>query len=156
VPTGSTITGDKSAKPTVTLPYFTSTAAATSAPSAAWAPVTYKVTATNANGTTEQNVVIPVKKDALVIAAGSRHRIGTELRIDGTSLIDGQAGARTPPTGIVVWDTTKPATPVKLGTANVDTLGAWSLRLKPGPSVRVTSVVVQSTRGGTGTTAVGQ
>ncbi len=155
VPAGTTITGATTAKPTVTLPYFTSTAAATKAPSTPWASITYHVTATNGNGTSEQDVVIPVKKDEFTIAAGARHRLGTELRVTGTSLIDGQAGARTPPTGVVVWDTTT-ATPVKLGTANVDTLGAWSLRLKPGPSARVTSVLVQSTRGGSGITAVGQ
>ncbi len=153
VPAGTTITAASTAKPTVTLPYFTSTAAATTAPSADWAPITYHVVARNAAGTSEQDVVIPLKKDEFTISAGARHRLNTELRIDGTSLIDGQAGARTPPTGIVIWNTTG-ATPVKLGTANVDTLGAWTLRLKPGPSVRVASVLVQSTRGGSGTTTL--
>lgn len=155
VPAGTTITGATTAKPTVTLPYFTTTTAATTAPSAAWAPITYHLTATNSGGTTEQDVVIPAKKDEFTISAGARHRLGTELRVDGTSLIDGQAGARTPPTGVVVWNTTG-TTPVKLGTANVDTLGAWTLRLKPGPSVRVSSVLVQSTRGGSGTTTLTQ
>lgn len=151
-PAGTTLSNALTAKPTVTLPYFTANAA--TAPAGAWAPVTLKVTATNAGGSTEQTVVIPVKTDAVTIAAGARHRIGTELRIDGTSLIDGVAGVRTPPTSIVIWDITRPANPVKLGTAPVDTLGAWPLRLKPGPTVQVSSVLVQSTRGGTATSTV--
>jgi hypothetical protein len=155
VPAGTSITGATTAKPTVTLPYFTSTTTATTAPSAAWAPVTYHLKVTNANGTTEQDVVIRAKKDEFTISAGARHRLASELRVDGTSLIDGQAGARTPPTGVVIWNTSG-TTPVKLGTANVDTVGAWTLRLKPGPSVRVTSVLVQSTRGGSGTTTLAQ
>ena len=132
-PAGATLTGNTTAKPSVTLPYFTSTAATTTAPAAAWEPIVYHLTATNDNGTTEQDVVIPLKKDEFTIAAGTRHRLGTEFRIDGTSFIDGVAGARTPATGVVIWDTTT-ATPTKLGTANVDTLGAWTLRLKPGPA----------------------
>jgi hypothetical protein len=65
------------------------------------------------------------------------------------------AGGRPdPPTGVVIWNITG-ATPVRLGTANVDTLGAWTLRLKPGgPTVRVSAVLVQSTRGGSGTTTL--
>jgi hypothetical protein len=153
VPTGTQITGATTAKPTVTLPYFSTNAA--TAPVADWAPVTYKVTATNAGGSTEKEVTIPVKKDAVTITAGARHRLGTELRIDGTSLIDGAAGARTPATVVTVWDTTT-ATPVKLGTATVDTLGAWPFRLKPGPTARVTSVLVQSSRGGSARSAVSQ
>lgn len=137
----------------MTLPYFTSTAAATTTPATAWAAVTYRVVATNANGTTAQEVTIPVKKDTLTITAGARHRLGTELRIDGTSFIDGVAGVRTPATGVVIYNTTS-GTPVKLGTANVDTLGAWTYRSKPGPSVRVSAILVQSTRGGSAISTV--
>jgi hypothetical protein len=82
----------------------------------------------------------------------NRHRVGTELRVDGTSLIGGVGGVRTPATSVVIWNVTNPAAPVKLGTAPVDTLGAWSLRLKPGPNTQVTAVLIQSTRGGTATT----
>ena len=152
VPAGTTITGDTTAKPTVTLPF--STASNATAPTAAWAPVTVKLTASGAGGVTEQDVVIGVKKDVTTITAGARHRVGTELRIDGTSLIDGQAGARTPATSVTVWNTTKAGAPVKLGTATVDTLGAWTLRQKPGPNVQVSSVLVQTSRGGTATSAV--
>ncbi len=151
-PAGATLTNATTSKPTVALPYFITNAA--TAPVADWPPVVVKLVAANANGTTEKQVSVPVKKDVVTIAAGARHRIRTELRVDGTSLVDGQAGARTPATVVTVWDMTRPATPVKLGTAPVDTLGAWSLRLKPGPAVQVTSVLVQSTRGSTATSAV--
>jgi len=48
---------------------------------------------------------------------------------------------------------TKPDAPVKLGgvPVQVDTLGAWTLRLKPGPTTQVTAVLVQSSRGGSAT-----
>jgi hypothetical protein len=95
-----------------------------------------------------------VQADTLTIAAGPRHKIGTELRVDGTSLIGGVAVVLTPATSVVVWNITNPAAPVKLGTSPVDTLGAWSVRLKPGPTVQVTNVLVQSTRGGTATSSV--
>ncbi len=143
------ITNGSTAKPTITVPYYTTTTA--TAPAAAAVPIVFTLTATGPGGTTAVPVTIPVQDDTLTVAAGARHRIGTELRIDGTSLIGGVAGARTPPTSVVIWNVTNPAAPVKLGTSPVDTLGAWTLRLKPGPSVQVTSVLVQSTRGGTAT-----
>lgn len=148
----TTITNATTAKPTVTLPYFITNAATAPVPN--WAPVTFKVTATNASGSSDpKEVTIPVKTDTVVVTA-ARHRIGTELRIDGTSLIDGAAGVLTPPTSVTVWNTSNPAAPTKLGTAPVDTLGAWPIRLKPGPNVQVTSVLVQSTRGGSATSGV--
>jgi hypothetical protein len=152
-PAGTKLSGDTTAKATVTLPYVLTSA--TTTPVADWAPVTFKVTATSAAGAvSEQTVVVGVKKDVLTITAGARHRLRTELRVDGTSLIDGQAGARTPATQVTVWDTSVAGKPVKLGTVPVDTLGAWSLRQKPGPATQVTSVLVQTSRGGTATSAV--
>ncbi|WP_091182153.1 hypothetical protein [Microlunatus flavus] len=153
-PTGASLAGATTSKPTLTLPFATTTAA--TAPAQPWAPVVLKVVATNAAGSSETQVTVPVKQDVVTVLAGARHRLGTELRIDGTSLVDGQAGVRTPATTVVVWDTTNPAAPVKLGTAPVDTLGAWPLRQKPGPTRQVTSVLVQSTRGGSTTATVGR
>ena len=147
------MTGGTTAKPMITIPYFTTTTA--TAPAAAAIPIQFTLTVTDAAGlTNETTVEVPVQADSVTVAAGARHRIGTELRIDGTSLIGGVAGVRTPPTSVVIWNVTNPAAPVKLGTSAVDTLGAWSIRLKPGPSVQVTSVLIQSTRGGTATATV--
>lgn len=151
-PNGSSLAGATTTKPTLTLPFATTTGA--TSPAQPWAPVVLKLVATNAGGTSETEVTVPVKQDVVTVLAGARHRLGTELRIDGTSLVDGQAGVRTPATNVVVWDTTNPAAPVKLGTAPVDTLGAWPLRQKPGPTRQVTSVLVQSTRGGSTTATV--
>jgi hypothetical protein len=75
------------------------------------------------------------------------------MRIEGTSTL-GTTTLLIPATTVVVYDTT-PGRPVtKLGTAQVDTLGAWSLRAKPGPNRQITSVLVQTSRGGTATGAV--
>ena len=66
----------------------------------------------------------------------------------------GAAKILTPQTQVVIYDTT-PGRPVtKLGTSPVDTLGGWSLKPKPGPTQQVTSVRVQSTRGGAVTASV--
>jgi hypothetical protein len=36
----------------------------------------------------------------------------------------------------------------------VDTLGAWSYKIKPGPAQQVTRVMVQSSRGGSATASI--
>ncbi|MGS0685864.1 PKD domain-containing protein [Nakamurella sp. GG22] len=144
----ATITGANTAKPIVSLKYFTSTTA--TAPSPTATPIVFQLVVTDGAGTASTPVVveIPVKTDVLSVSTGARHRLGTELRIDGTSLIDGAAGVLSPATQVVIWDTTRP-TPVKLGSFPVDTLGAWAARQKPGPTTQVRSVLIQSTRGGT-------
>ncbi|WP_306926523.1 hypothetical protein [Arthrobacter globiformis] len=50
-----------------------------------------------------------------------------------------------------LYDTTPGRAVTKIGTAQVDTLGAWSYRVKPGPNRQITSVLVQSSRGETAT-----
>lgn len=144
----ATITGANTAKPIVALKYFTSTTA--TAPSPTATPIVFQLVVSNAEkgDSTPVVVEIPVNADVLTVSGGARHRLGTELRIDGTSLIDGAAGVLSPATQVVIWDTTR-ATPVKLGSFPVDTVGAWSARLKPGPTTQVRSVLIQSTRGGT-------
>ncbi len=148
------ITGATTAKPTVTVPYFTTTTA--TAPATASADkLTFQLVVTNSAGvaSTPTAVDVAIQADTLTVTA-NRHKLGTELRLEGTSLIGGAAGVRTPATSVVIWNMANPAAPVKLGTAPVDTLGAWSLRLKPGPTAQVTTVLIQSTRGGTATTAL--
>jgi hypothetical protein len=75
------------------------------------------------------------------------------MRITGTSAL-GTTTLLIPATTVVIYDTTPGRAVTKLGTATVDTLGAWSLRAKPGPSGQITSVLVQTSRGGTATGAV--
>jgi hypothetical protein len=111
--------------------------------------ITLTVTDSRGAKATADVTVQPVQ-DAVTVA-GPRHRIGTEVRVGGTSLIGGVAGALNPQTQVYVWDVTVPAAPRLLGKAPVDTLGNWELRLRSGTFVtgrQITSVSVHSTRGG--------
>jgi hypothetical protein len=92
-------------------------------------------------------VTVTVVQDALAVTT-ARHKPGQELRIGGTSLIAGGPATLNPPTQVYVWNLTNPAKPALLGKAAADTLGNWELRQKPGPGTQVSSVGVQSTRGG--------
>lgn len=147
-----TVTNGTTARPTVTVPYFTATSAtqpATPNPD----PVRLQLVVTNAAGSKSAPTVVElaVQDDAVTIAAGARHRVGAELRVDGTAVLPGGPAAPTPPSSVVVYDTTPGRAVAKLGTAQVDALGNWSLRLRPGPTRQVSSVLVQSIRGGTAT-----
>ena len=149
-----TLTGADTAKPTVTLP-FQVKATDTQPATVDNGPTVLTVTVTGDTGTTPStaDVTITPQVDTLATTT-ARHRLGSELRIDGTSLFAGAARILTPQTQVVIYDTT-PGRPVtKLGTSPVDTLGGWSLKPKPGPTQQVTSVRVQSTRGGAVTASV--
>jgi hypothetical protein len=144
------ISGDTTSRPTVMVPYYATAPETT----AAGGTVVLEVTATNAAGTSSatDRVELAVQTDSVTVAAGSRHRLGDELRINGTSTVGGTAAALNPATVVNIYDNTPGHVGKKLGTAQVDTLGAWSYRQRPGPSDhRITSVTVQSTRGGTAT-----
>ncbi|HKS00890.1 MAG TPA: hypothetical protein VJS86_04375, partial [Arthrobacter sp.] len=150
-----TITGDTTAKPTVTLPFYAkSTDTAPRAPLAS-GPVKMQLIVTDANGigSSPATVDLNVQTDTVAVA-GSRHRIGTELRITGTSTLAGNTAVLIPATTVVIYDTTPGRAVSRIGTAQVDTLGAWSYRVKPGPTRQITSVEVQSSRGGTATGVV--
>ncbi len=151
-----TISSDTAAKPLVSIPFYAKTTDAAPLTAKADGPVRIELVVTDRNGagSVPATVELAIRTDAVTIDAGSRHRVGTELRIVGTSTLPGSVGVLLPATSVVVYDTT-PGRPVaKLGTAQVDTLGAWSLKAKPGPSRQITSVLIQSTRGGTATAAV--
>jgi hypothetical protein len=150
-----TITGDTTAKPTITLPYWAKNTDTTPLAAATTGPVRMQLTVTDTNGIggAPAAVDLAVQTDTVTIAP-SRHRLGTELRIDGTSTLAGNTAVLIPATTVVIYEkrtvngvTTYP----KIGTAQVDTLGAWSYRAKPGPNRQITSVLVQSSRGGTAT-----
>ncbi|QKJ18298.1 hypothetical protein [Microbacterium hominis] len=140
------------ARPRVTLPFFVT--ATTTAPAAAWDPITLHVVARTAAGVESMaDVTVPVLDSDLAVTV-ARHRVGKELRIGGTSLIGGVAGPLSPPTQVLIWNNTNPAAPVLLGRVTVDTVGGWELRQKPGPGVQITSVLVQTSRGGSTTATV--
>src|SRR5919205_550324 len=150
-----TITGDTTARPTVTLPFYAkSTDTALRAPLAS-GPVKMQLIVTDANGigSSPATVDLNVQTDTVAVA-GSRHRIGTELRITGTSTLAGNTAVLIPATTVVIYDTTPGRAVSRIGTAQVGTLCAWSYRVKPGPTRQITSVEVQSSRGGTATGVV--
>jgi hypothetical protein len=149
------LSSDTSAKPTVSIPYYAKAADATPLTDKADGTVRLELVVTGSNNSTSTPayVDLAIVTDTVAVDAASRHRVGTELRITGTSTI-GSTTLLIPSTTVVIYDTT-PGRPVsKLGTATVDTLGAWSLKAKPGPTNQITSVLVQSSRGGTATGAV--
>jgi hypothetical protein len=150
-----TLSGAATANPTVSVPFFTKTTDTSPVAAAPAGPARIKLVVTGAGGATSEAIIaLAIQTDTFAVNTGSRHRLGTEFRISGTSTVTGSAGVLTPATSVVIYDTT-PGRPVsKLGTAQVDTLGAWSYTAKPGPARQVTNVLVQSTRGGTATTTV--
>lgn len=150
-----TLSSDTASKPTVSIPFYAKSTDTTPLTEKAdgTARIELVVTGSGGSSSAPAYVDLTIVTDAVAVDPGSRHRLGTELRITGTSTI-GSSTLLIPSTTVVVYDTT-PGRPIsKLGTAIVDTLGAWSLRAKPGPTTLVTSVLVQSSRGGTATGAV--
>lgn len=148
--TAVTITGASTAKPTVALALATTTSATAPASPIDNSPAVLQLVVTGADGTTSTaNVTVRPDADSIAITA-ARHRLRTELRIDGTSLFGSPGAARVlaPATQVLLWGTDARGVRTKLGTWAVDTLGNWSLRLKPGPATQMTSVLVESTRGG--------
>ena len=151
-----TISSDTAAKPVVSIPFYAKTTDTAPLTAKADDPVTVELVVTDKNGASSApaTLQLAIRTDTLAIDAGSRHRIGTEMRIQGTSTLAGSPALLIPGTTVVIYDTTPGRAVTKLGTAQVDTLGAWSLRAKPGPTRQITSVLVQSTRGGTATGTV--
>ncbi|WP_426763870.1 hypothetical protein ACP3TD_15425 [Pseudarthrobacter sp. 1G09] len=146
-----TLSSDTAAKPVASIPFYAKTTDTAPLAAATAGPATIELVVTDKNGATSTpaTIQLAIQTDTVVLDPGSRHRLGTEMRIQGTSTIGGTAALLVPATAVVIYDTT-PGRPVsKLGTATVDTLGAWSLKVKPGPGRQVTSVLVQSSRGGT-------
>lgn len=126
-----TITGDTTAKPTITLPFYAkSTDLTRRLDPMASDPVVMQLIVANQNGigSAPATVNLAIQTDTMAVA-GSRHRLGTELRITGTSTLAGNTAVLVPATTVVIYDTT-PVNGVisyaKIGTAQVDTLGAWS------------------------------
>ncbi|WP_307031534.1 hypothetical protein [Arthrobacter globiformis] len=147
-----TFSSDTAAKPTVTVPYYAKTTDTAPLTAKSNDPIQLQLIVTDKNGigSAPATVSLTVQTDTVAVA-GSRHRLGTELRITGTSTLAGNTAVLVPATTVVIYDTTPGRAVTKIGTAQVDTLGAWSYRAKPGPNRQITSVLVQSSRGGTAT-----
>lgn len=148
------LSSETAANPTVTVPLWASTQDALPKGPLSAEPAKIKLVTTGAGGATKEAVFdLAIQNDSVTIDAGSRHRRGTELRVSGTSTLAGNTAVLSPATSIVIWNMSG-TTPVKIGTAQVDTLGAWSYKVKPGPTQQVTRVMVQSSRGGTAAASI--
>ncbi|MEX5235814.1 hypothetical protein [Kocuria arenosa] len=136
------------AKPKVTVPFFTTTGA--TVPAAPDTNPVLQLVVTDAAGNKSAPARVTLNSDdEVTIAAGARYRAGKEFRLGGTAVVRGAPTLLQPPTSVNVYDVAADGTSKrKLGTAQVDTLGNWELRLRPAPSGTVTNVLVQSTRGG--------
>ncbi|MFF0903246.1 UNVERIFIED_CONTAM: hypothetical protein RF653_06190 [Kocuria sp. CPCC 205316] len=148
-PSAPKVTFDRTdvAKPKVTVPFFT-TAAAT-APKAPDTDPVLQLVVMDAAGNRSDPVTITLKSDDTVTAAAaSRHRVGKEIRLSGTAVVAGAPTLLNPVSSVNIYNTST-GTPVKIASAPVDTLGNWEYRAKPGPGQRVSSILVESTRGGT-------
>lgn len=145
-----TLSSDTSAKPTVTIPYFAKTSDTVPSTVPTAPVIKMQLVVGRADGTESEpaTVELNLAPDNVTIASGARHRLNKDFNVSGTATLPGTTGALTPGTRVIIYNTT-PGTPVaRLGTAVVDTTNNWQLRLKPGPNRQVTSVMVQSTRGG--------
>ena len=120
-----TITGADTAKPTVTLPFQVRTTD-TQPATLDNGPTVLKVTVTGEPGTTPATAEVTITPQVDTLATTTaRHRLGTELRIDGTSLFAGAAKILTPQTQVVIYDRTPGHAMAKLG----DVAGGHARRL---------------------------
>ena len=122
-----TLTGANTATPTFTMPKGSD-------------PVTLQLTASNANGSdqTPDEVVIKPKPDAVNIARAQFTRSTREWRVEGTTDVFG------PGVTITVFN----AAGAKIGPADVDTLGAWKLRVPNSTVASTATVTAKSSSGG--------
>jgi hypothetical protein len=146
-----TLSDASAAKPTVTVPLVVpgspTTLASPVLPAPTGGPAVLRLTVTKEGLSATADVTVDVVQDDLTVGT-ARHVRGKELRIGGTSLYGGRPQALTPQTWVYVWNVSTAGSRTFLGRAQVDTLGNWELRQKPGPTAQVSRVEVQSSRGG--------
>jgi hypothetical protein len=124
-----TFTNGTTAKPTATpQPYDVSKYTSANLPKAAQTTAAV-VQVVAVNGTTKSapvQVSIPVNVDTVQVTT-NRYKAGSEYRLDGTSTLASGQLVLTPPTTVTVYNAN---TGKLVGTTQVDTTGAWSLRLR--------------------------
>lgn len=103
-------------------------------------PLTFQLTASNANGpdATPDEVVVTPKPDAVAIGRAQYTRSTREWRVEGTSDVFG------PGVTVTVFN----AAGAKIGPADVDTLGAWKLRVPNSTVASTATVTAKSSSGG--------
>lgn len=140
-----TITGDTTARPTIK-PEL----AATTSPTAPTnGPAVIELVASNGpTASTPVTVEVPIEADTVTVTA-SRYRAGSEIKVDGTATLSGGRLILTPATTVAVYAANGTNAGQLVGTAQVDTTGAWSVRLRNTSGIaQFTAVNVVSSRGG--------
>ena len=74
------------------------------------------------------------------------------MTFTGTSTVTGTVPAG--PASATLYDVSPGRAAKRLGAATINSLGNWSLTIKPGPVQQVTTVKAESSRGGTATRRV--
>jgi hypothetical protein len=122
-----TLTGANTATPTFTMPKGADA-------------LTFQLTASNASGAdaTPDEVVIKPKADTVTISRAQFTRSTREWRVEGTSDVFGP--------GVSITVLTSDGT--KIGSADVDTLGAWKLRVANSTVASSNTVTAKSSSGG--------
>ncbi|HEV7654858.1 MAG TPA: hypothetical protein VGP36_09015, partial [Mycobacteriales bacterium] len=124
----ATLSSTTVAKPTFTMPNTAD-------------PVIFQLTVTGPGGTDVANVQISPQPDVLTTSQIEFRTSKGEWRVVGTATV-------TTGNVITVW-LGNSLSGTKLGTASVDALGAWSLRLANGPQPPASRTVsIESSRGG--------
>jgi hypothetical protein len=119
-------------------------AAPATQPAEAAAPVTTTPATSSAEALAGQKDVVAVTT--------ARHRLKKDMTFAGTSKF---AGSTAPTSAtVVLYDVTPGRAATRLGAVKANSLGAWTLTLKPGPATQVTAVKAESSNGGTATASV--
>jgi spore coat protein A len=92
-----------------------------------------------------------VQSDVLAITT-ARHRLNKDMTFAGTATLTATAPAGS--ASVTIYDVTPGRATSRLGAATINSLGVWSMTVKPGPVQQVTSMKAESSRGGTATRQV--
>lgn len=91
-------------------------------------PITFRLTVTGPGGSASTQVTVSMARDQITVTEASFRQRTLEWRIAGTAALVG------PGNTITVRNGSTLASPI-IGTAEVDALGEWSVRLRPGPNL---------------------
>jgi spore coat protein A len=94
----------------------------------------------------------PVGQKNVVTITTARHRLKKDMTFSGTSKFAGSTAATS--ASVVLYDVTPGRAAAPLGTVKANSVGTWTLTVKPGPAKQVTAVKAASSVGGTATTSV--
>jgi hypothetical protein len=153
-PQGATVVNDTTNKPSIVLPTWAAPTDILPRAAASTADTIVTFTASNGTASSSVDVKITPARDTVAVTT-ARSRAGQDLRVDGTSTIPGAGLILTPPTQVVVYARTNAVNNptgletgwVKIGSAAVDTTGAFSVRPRPAPNVAYVQYLVQTSRG---------